>query len=251
MMKRLTWMLAVLILLLWGVGPANANYIQTFTPTGLNNAVNFTASGIYLDNAGNGGDATGNTTTLNGFILQNNNFAPFSTGGWGLISQAQDGPSGYFLYEGTNNGSLGPNGSFQWTVWGSTTTVTADTYYTFSFYLTNSEDVDSNLAIIQPFINGVAVGAGVSANGYYADGKTADQWQEFTFTWYSGNSTTADMSLVNQQTNGAGFGDDFGIDTIALTANPAPEPSSLVLLGSGIACLAGYGWRRRKSLKTA
>jgi len=25
-----------------------------------------------------------------------------------------------------------------------------------------------------------------------------------------------------------------------------PEPSTLTLLGIGIACMAGYGWRRRK-----
>lgn len=244
MMNRTTSIHAVLTLLLCGVGQAKADYIQTFTPTGPNNQVNFQASSIYLANS-NGGDGTGNPTTLDGFVIQNNNFPPFPTGGWGVISQAQDGPSGYFLYEGTNNGSLGPNGSFQGTVWESTTTVLQNTLYTFSFYLTNSESDLGNLAIIQPFINGVSIGAGVSANGNYSDGNPANQWQQFTFPWYSGDSTTADLSLVNQQTNGAGLGDDFGIDTISLLAS-VPEPSSLVLLGSGIACLAVCGWRRWK-----
>jgi PEP-CTERM motif len=242
-MKRVTWALAVLCLLVSFVAPAKADIVETFDPIGPNNQVNFQASSIYLANA-NGGNATGNTTTFNGFVIQNNNFAPFSTGGWGLISQGQGG-SGYFLYEGTQNGSLGPNGSFQGTVWQSYTAVAVsqNTAYTFSFFLTNSESADGNLAIIQPFVNGSALGAGVSAKGSFSDGNSADKWQQFSFTWNSGTSVTANLSLVNQQTAGAGFGDDFGVDTIALTA--VPEPSSFGLLCIGAVGFVGH-WKRRK-----
>src|SRR5262249_20410656 len=42
----------------------------------------------------------------------------------------------------------------------------------------------------------------------------------------------------------------FGSYDLAFTANfaavAAPEPSSLVLLGSGVVCAAGFCWRRRK-----
>jgi hypothetical protein len=182
---------------------------------------------------------------LNGFVIQNNNFEPFISGGWGLISHDQSG-SGYFLYEGTNNGSAP---SYQGKVWETFAPVPVlpDTTYAFSFYLTNSNG--QNPAIIQPFINGAPIGPGVSALGFFTDGIPGHEWQQFTFTWNSGSSTTAILSLVNQQTVGGGAGDDFGIDTIAFSPFSAsvPEPSTLTLLALGSCGVLGYGWRRRRA----
>ena len=53
------------------------------------------------------------------------------------------------------------------------------------------------------------------------------------------------LTLVTDQ--GAAFGeagDTFTFHVRGFAANP--EPSTLTLLGTGVVCLAGYGWRRRR-----
>ena len=46
--------------------------------------------------------------------------------------------------------------------------------------------------------------------------------------------------------SGTGF-HPYGVDNIQFdnTTSAVPEPSSLTLLGIGVAGIAGYGWRRR------
>lgn len=107
-MKKVTFILAALIGTLQIIAQSKADFIENFTTdrTGANGQVLFQGSSIYLASGASpsGGDANGNSPYENGFVLQNNNFAPFSTGGWGLISQGQGGAGDYYLYEGTNNG---------------------------------------------------------------------------------------------------------------------------------------------------
>jgi len=45
--------------------------------------------------------------------------------------------------------------------------------------------------------------------------------------------------------------DTFIDGTFVPNVNPAPEPSSLTLIGIGIAGIGGFGWWRRRKLKTA
>ena len=127
-----------------------ADVIETFDSSDADNQVLFRADSIYSADGvtPSGGNMNGNASTLNGFVIANNDFAPFSTQGFGLIDQDQSG-SGNFLYNGTNNGSA-PD--YTGLVWGSQqpVTVSANTDYILSFYLTNSNDL--NTAIIQPSI---------------------------------------------------------------------------------------------------
>jgi hypothetical protein len=106
------------------------------------------------------------------------------------------------------------------TVWETFTPVAVlpNTQYLFSFYLTNANT--TNVAQIQPFANGVALGSAVSAKGQFSDGIPGDQWQQFSFSWFSGGATTVDLSLKNLQ--GTSIGNDFGLDTIALDPVAVP-----------------------------
>ncbi len=59
-------------------------------------------------------------------------------------------------------------------------------------------------------------------------------WQQGKFTWNSGSSTTAALSLTDTNTSGAY--NDFVLTDIALQAvSPVPEPSiAWLLLGGGV-----------------
>ncbi len=198
------------------------------------NAVNFNASNFYA--IGLGGNAIGNSH-LNALIIQNSAFVA-ALAPYGSISNDQSG-SGYFLADYTlayDNPS-----AYAGEVWGtpSPVPVTPDGKYSFTFYLTNA--ITENAAVIQPMINGQSIGLPVSANGFFADGNPADQWQKFSFNWNAGPATTADLSLWNQI--GTGNGNDFGIDAISL--NTVPEPSSVALAASGLVGLIACVRRRR------
>jgi PEP-CTERM motif len=235
--RRAGLLVFIILGLLATSSPANAQIVvESFdNPTGANGQVLFRADAIYLATGASpsGGDRNGNSPYLNGYVLQNNNFPPFNPGSWGLISHDQSG-TGYFLWEGTNTGSAP---SYAGTFWESFTpiSVSPNTTYDVLFYLVNS-NAQGNYAIVQPSINGVTLGAGVSARGYYTDGISGDGWQKFDFSWDSGSATTADLKLVNLRNNNIP-GDDFGVDMISLT--PVPEPSSMMLSGIvGLAVLA-------------
>ena len=203
----------------------------------------FRGDEIYLatDASPSGGDRSGNRPFLNGFIIRTNNFPPFSTGDWGVISQDQSG-TGYFLFSGTDRVNT-PLGGYAGTLWQTLdpVPVAQSTDYVLSFVLTNSNGRDP--AIIEPRVNGIAAGEAVSAVGFYGDGNQGNGWQQFTYVWSSGTHTHADLSLVNLRSGGQG--NDVGVDTISFA--PVPEPQSAGLLGGGVACLWILSLVRRKS----
>jgi len=169
----------------------------------------------------------------NGYIVK-------STAGIGTFGPNQIGHdasgSGYFLFEGTTDDRTDPSHSEFYI--SPEFAVAADTTYTVSFELTNADP--TNVASVQPEIDGVLLGSPVSAVGAYYLGQG---WQIFSFTWNSGSDVTA--SLILNDYTVTGYGNDFGIDNILVQpANPAvPEPTSLLLLATG---LAGLRWSRRR-----
>ena len=93
-------------------------------------------------------------------------------------------------------------------VWCQTITVQPDTWYSFSAWVRNVDtNPDNNVyAQLQFNIDGVPLGPSETVSG---------GWQQIAEDWYSGTSTSIDICLVNQQTNGGG--NDFGLDDITFT----------------------------------
>ncbi len=229
--------------LLTGSRAANADFFEGFdNPGPVDRRVLFDADPIYdgiQDSEApgqTGGDDDGNGF-VNGYIVSSTT----QVGGFGFGSAIPNDQSGtgLFLFEGTHSGLA----SYVGEVWGTNTPVAVlpNTTYELSFYLTNAVLAGfpgpAAVPIIEPFINGASIGSAVSPVGTFA----AEGWQLFSFEWNSGSATTADLSLRNLQGNGDG--NDFGIDSIRLSA--VPEPSSLAITACGLLGLAGW-WRVRR-----
>ena len=94
-------------------------------------------------------------------------------------------------------------------VWSETITgITPNTEYEFSTWVTSL--VASSPAILQFRINGNLLGAPFTASNFTC------AWTRFFETWDSGSSTTATISIINQNT--ANSGNDFALDDINFNA---------------------------------
>lgn len=101
------------------------------------------------------------------------------------------------------NGAINPGTN----VWTQQITVLPNKYYAFSTWACTLAGGASQVARLQFSINNVQIGSIFSA---------PDQtmvWQQFYELWYSGNSTTATITILNQNTGGDG--NDFGLDDIS------------------------------------
>jgi len=96
------------------------------------------------------------------------------------------------------------------TVWEQTVTVTSNTDYIFTYWLSSS--YHTNLAQLECSFNGSTVGTATAPG-------TTGVWQEVSYNWNSGASTSATIRLVDLTL--AYSGDDFAIDDISLVI---PEP---------------------------
>jgi hypothetical protein len=168
----------------------------------------------------------------NGYVVKTNTgIGPFAM--YPITHDASG--NGYFLFDGT--AGTAPSG--QTVVFSASFAVTANTNYTVSFDLTNANNI--NVATIQAAMGGVLLGTSpVSANGYFTDGNSKDQWQQFSFTWNSGSATSTTLALNNYTTTGTG--NDFGIDNIQVASTPEPSTFATVI-ACGLGMIA-YGWRR-------
>ena len=101
------------------------------------------------------------------------------------------------------NGSISPNTN----VWTQQISVHPNKWYAFSTWACTLAGVAGQMALLQFSINGTQIG-----NVFSAPSSTMI-WEQFYELWYSGNSTTATITILNQNTNGDG--NDFGLDDIS------------------------------------
>jgi hypothetical protein len=212
--------LAALLVVALGSARANVAYSQNFD----------TGSATYtVDNA-----YWTDQSQANGYIIQTTNSSSVFGGAFGNSITNDASGTGYFLFIGTANTI--PTGSTEFFI-SPSFTVSPNTQYTVSFDLTNADP--TNPASIQPDIGGTLLGSPVSATGYFTDGNSADQWQQFTFSWNSGLNTSTSLILHDFTT--VTTGNDFGVDDISVTSTP--EPGFTVI---GAMAFASLVWLRRK-----
>lgn len=195
---------------------AGSGYHSYSWNTGSTNAsINATSPGIYavtVTSIGQSAVVNGNFQAGNSGFFCSYVYNPVSVwneGTYAIVNNANlvhsnfhgldhtNPPSGNFL---VCNGS-GVAGTI---IWQQTVNVIPGIQYQFSTWITTL--VASNPALIQFYINGVPFGPIFPAPA------TASTWIQFFTIWLSGTSTTATISIVNQNT--VLSGNDFGIDDI-------------------------------------
>ena len=118
---------------------------------------------------------------------------------WPLQHQYGYGGNGLFMIvDGAS--------SLNATVWSQTVNVQPNTSYDFSAQIVSLCASDISVARLQFVVNGVQLGPIFEASS------TLYQWVKFHNFWNSGDTTTATITILNQNTNGQG--NDFGLDDI-------------------------------------
>lgn len=91
-------------------------------------------------------------------------------------------------------------------IWSQTIAVIPNTNYNFSAWVASVENTTSP-AVMQFFVNGTQIG------NVFSPSSTGCEWGQFFNLWNSGTSTSAVISIVNQNTEPSG--NDFAIDDIS------------------------------------
>ena len=128
-------------------------------------------------------------------------------------------------------------------VWSQTLAITPNTSYDFSAWMSTwALAGDLNVSRLDFLMNGSSIGKQTAPN-------IRGVWEQFSATWNSGASHSANIQIyeVGNEIGFPGGGNDFALDDINLDAslNVVPEPASLAIFCSlGVVCLVGARRRR-------
>jgi gliding motility-associated-like protein len=227
---------------------AGAGYDTYQWNNGSTNATKFVSNpgGLYWVKVGtlganiivNGGFESGNT----GFTTQ---YAPGAGGTFGLLSNpgtyavttspnlvhnnfnsCQDHTSA----PGTNQFVANGASTASTQVWCQSVNVSPNTSYQFGTWATSVETGQSP-AQLQFIINNTQIGT------VFSPSNNGCSWSQFTQAWNSGISTTAQICIVNQNTNPSG--NDFAIDDI--TFRPICYSTDTIVVSYGAPPVVGLG----------
>jgi hypothetical protein len=194
----------------------------------------------------NGNFSSGNTgfttdytlTTMTPYLFQNGVHGIYAVLPIGSVS----GESAYGDWDNVTTDPSGGNGNVfaadgatdaNTTVWQETVNVTPNTNYAFNFDAAEISNACCSNADFVPTINS-ASGAGWTVGG---------SWQQYTYTWNSGSSTSATLSLTD--TNTSGPYNDFVLDDLSFSST-VPEPSTWAMMLIGFGGLGFTGYRRMR-----
>lgn len=209
----------------WNIAPGNQPSVTITSPTTLIlNVANYTQNLVVNGDfeAGNSGFTTGYGPGTGGSfgLLTNSSTYAITTNpnsvhnNFGVCSDVgTTGPGNMMVVNGSNV----PNT----TVWSQTIAIDPNTNYSFSTWVTSVENISqSNVAVLQFFINGVQIGP------VFSPTLLSCNWQQFAQTWNSGVNTSATISIIAQVSSG---NNDFAIDNI--TFNTVCPQSDTVVIG--------------------
>lgn len=196
----------------WNIAPGNQQTVTITSPTTVVlNVQNYGATNLVVNGdfeAGNSGftsaygpptggtygplSSAGQYTIITSPSLGHNHFAVCS-------DHTSTGPGNMFVA----NGADIPNTI----VWQQTVTVSPNTTYNFSAWVSQVKTGDLPLPQLQFSVNGTLLGS------VFSPVDLACEWQQFFQTWNSGASTSATITIVNQNIEESG--NDFAMDDIS------------------------------------
>jgi hypothetical protein len=141
------------------------------------------------------------------FIGPNPSTAQGAMGDWCNCGDHTTGNGNMMIVNGATSATL--------PLWEQTVSVAPSTNYTFSYWGAEVDHDSNSLPQLLVRINGGAIGKSILPEHSPDNG---GQWQNYTFTWNSGTSHTADLAIIDLNTDAPW--NDFALDDISFSVVP-------------------------------